>query len=175
MRFCVCKNLFFKKNYALYLFLCMSIAVRFVSSIFDERIKIADAECRSMKKRLDFAESLRQDPDRLNFVLKHLFFAKSSDFSKFVSDSIVKNNGCIISLQSKGKEPSAGQVAKESVTIAGIFWHDRFVFDFIRDVESFGPGFAKVISIEIEKIGEVNPVRPVISVLMRCEIFQIDQ
>jgi hypothetical protein len=153
----------------------MSIAIGFVSSVLDEHIKIADEKYCSMEKPVDFAESLRQSPDRLNFILKHLFFDKNADFRQFVNNSIVRNNGEMNSFRSEGKTQTAGQVIKESVTVEGVFWHDSFVFDFIKDVESFSPGFAKVTSIEIEKVGKVNLAKPIIKVLIQCEVFQAER
>jgi hypothetical protein len=150
----------------------MSIAAQFASSFFDEEVEMNYEQYCSMKKYVDFAESLKQNREHLEFILAHLFSGSSQDFKQFVNESIIKNNGEMIALRSEEKSSTIGQIVKESIIIAGIFWHDRFVFDFIKDIESFSPGFAKVISMEIEKVGEVNQIRPVIRALIQCEVFQ---
>jgi hypothetical protein len=163
---------FFKRNQSFYSFLLLSTIVYIASDFIEEKIKIAETEYCFMQKYTDFVNNLKKDPNNLKFISEHLFAKCDADFGKFVNEAIIKNKGEMISFQKGSKTSFAGAIAKETAIIAGIFWHDYFIFDFVNSIESFNPGFAKVVAIEIERIGDVNPSRPIIRALIQCEIFQ---
>lgn len=162
-------KIIFKKEYLLWLIVLIIFLVisNFVGSIRDEKnLKLCE-----IQKTESLVNNLKKDSSKIKFIANHLFTGNQLDYREFLKNIAFQNKAKIISIEEKDTK-SIGCINKKTVSMTGIFWHDKFVFDFLNDVQNFHPGFARVVSIDIDKFAKISLSKPVIKVEILCEVFQ---
>ncbi|MDR0942678.1 MAG: hypothetical protein LBM19_03660 [Holosporales bacterium] len=128
-------------------------------------------EFENVKGKLAFAEDLLKTPHKLKFISSHLFSGDNVDFDEFVVKTANDNFAEITSIE-KAEETDINSIKKSEASIKGIFWHESFIFDFLKNIQEFKPGFLKITSVAIGKFGKVSPNKPAMKIEVACEIYQ---
>ena len=109
--------------------------------------------------------------EEIKFISKHDFSNKKITFQKFI-DNLANHNFAIITTILKSGEIKTRDFRKIEYRIRGYFWHDKFVFKFIDELQDFHPGFLKLLNIDVDKFSKANAFKPSIKLEIVCEIFQ---
>lgn len=162
-------KIIFKREYLFWLIglIIFLVISNFVDSIKDEKnLKLCE-----IQRKEDLVNNLKKDESKIKFISKHLFTGNQLDYHQFLKDIALQNKAKIISIDEK-EIKSIGSINKKTISVTGIFWHDKFVFDFLNDIQNFHPGFARVVLVDIDKFAKISLSKPVIKVEILCEIFQ---
>ncbi len=111
------------------------------------------------------------DKETIKFISEHDFSNKKIKFRKFI-ENLADHNLGIITKVSKSDEIKTDAFRKIQYKIRGYFWHDKFVFKFIDELQNFHPGFLKLLNIDMDKFSKINIFKPSIKLELICEIFQ---
>ena len=111
------------------------------------------------------------DKETIKFISQHDFSNKKINFRKFI-ENLADHNFAIITKVLKSNEIKTDTFRKTQYKIKGYFWHDKFVFKFIDEVQNFHPEFLKLLNIDIDKFSKANVFKPSIKLELICEIFQ---
>jgi hypothetical protein len=159
---------FIRKHYlSLGITLFLSIIDSLICSYKNEKF----IEFEGLKEILAIAENLMKTPNKLRFISSHLFSGNNADLDEFVTKIGNDNFAKIISVE-KGDESNVGTIKKREVTIKGVFWHESFIFKFLKNIQEFKPGFLRIASVDINKFAKVSLSKPVMKVEVSCDIYQ---
>ncbi len=111
------------------------------------------------------------DKETIKFISEHDFSSKKIKFRKFI-ENLADHNLAIITKVSKSDEIKTKAFRKIQYKIRGYFWHDKFIFKFIDELQNFHPGFLKLLNIDMDKFSKTNIFKPSIKLELICEIFQ---
>lgn len=146
--------------FILILIISVSVSV-YKSSLFN---KLQDSEL-IVKPIMSF------DKKTIKFISEHNFSDENISFHKFVKN-LAEHNFAIITDISRYNKSRIDNFQKTKYKIRGYFWHDKFAFKFIEELQNYHPGFLKLLDIDIDKFSKVNEFKPFIKLEILCEIFQ---
>lgn len=155
-----------KTNRFIFLIFILTVVVWIV--IFLYKSELFD----SLQESELLAEPIKSlNQEEIKFISKHDFSDKKIMFQKFV-DNLANHNFAIITTVLKSGEIKTRDFRKIEYKIKGYFWHDKFVFKFIDELQGFHPGFLKLLNIDVDKFSKANAFKPSIKLELVCEIFQ---
>lgn len=111
------------------------------------------------------------DSKVIKFISEHNFSGKNINFRKFV-ENLAEHNFAVITEVKKCNISRLDSFKRIKYKVRGYFWHDKFIFEFIDELQNYHPGFLKLSNVEIDKFSKVNEIKPFIRLEIICEIFQ---
>jgi hypothetical protein len=117
------------------------------------------------------AADLVMDQQKLRFMIDHSFSSDGEEFESFVhklaNDTIAKIGTIQILEESK-----VGLLNMRKLNITCTFWHETFIFEFLKKLQEFKPGFVRVSFIDITKFATVSAESPALRLQVTCELYR---
>ncbi|MDR0640637.1 MAG: hypothetical protein LBF65_02850 [Holosporales bacterium] len=129
------------------------------------------SEYDSISAKTAFINELKKDTQKMKFISEHLFTVNKITFKDFINNAAKELRIKKLSIESN--EMTRDVVTKDLVTIHALFWHDLFLFKLMEMIYSFHSGFAKILSVEIEKVDNVSLAKPALEAKIVCEVFHV--
>ncbi|MDR1234205.1 MAG: hypothetical protein LBJ92_03625 [Holosporales bacterium] len=154
-----------RKVIYLLLILACSVSSNIISSYKNQGL----AEYNIINEKMVFINELKKDTQKMKFISEHLFTSNKITFDDFINNSAKELKTEILSIEAN--EVTHDVFIKDLVTVRALFWHDLFIFKLMDAIYSFKSGFAKILSVKIEKASNVSLTKPAIKAEIVCEVF----
>jgi hypothetical protein len=117
------------------------------------------------------AANLAMNQQKLHFITDHSFSGNGERFESFVhklaNDTIAKI-GVIQILE----ESKVGLLNMQKLDITCTFWHETFIFEFLKKLQEFKPGFVRISFIDITRFAAVSAENPALKLQVTCELYR---
>ncbi len=120
------------------------------------------------------AESIRiviTNNGKYQFVKDHHFFGENQNIQGFIKTLAIQDFAEIDDVE-EIEGGHIGPIAKNTVKIRGLFWHDSLIFKFLDELQDFKPGFIKMKFVGINKFAKASEEKPVFKVEVVCDVYQ---
>jgi hypothetical protein len=117
------------------------------------------------------AADLIMDQQKLRFMTEHSFSGSGESFESFVhkiANGVVAKIGSIQVLE----ESKVGLLNMQKLDITCTFWHETFIFEFLRKLQEFKPGFVRISFIDITRFAAISAEAPALKLQVTCELYR---
>ena len=87
------------------------------------------------------------------FVIRHLFKEDKNNvknFIEYVKKYLIKNHGNVIDIQTINSK-NMHNIKVETIEFNLTFAHDKFIFELLKLIQNYSPGFVRITDIYIKK------------------------
>ncbi|GHT88790.1 hypothetical protein FACS1894113_2020 [Alphaproteobacteria bacterium] len=123
-----------------------------------------------IEKDANIAKKILQNKKFLEFIRRHLFKNPKINFDEFIDDIYRKHLGTNLEIKEL-ETVHLGNIKKVIYIVSAVFWHDKFVFDFMKSLDNYSSGFIKITDIKIDRISKNLTLKPSIKTVLTCETF----
>lgn len=153
------------------LFILLTAVVCVLSAVISSYKCHKLEQCQEMEMHAAPIQDLQLDDEKRNFILRHKFSGTKTNFREFV-EAIAKQNYAKDVHISLLEDAVPAKVKICRYKIEGLFWHDRFIFNFLDGMQDFAPGFLEISHFEINRFARNVLHSPVLKLEVLCNVFQ---
>ncbi|MDR1609430.1 MAG: hypothetical protein LBR78_01065 [Holosporales bacterium] len=128
-------------------------------------------ELESIKDVSLTAADLVVNPQKLRFMTEHSFSGSGEGFESFVhklADDTIAKIGAIQMLE----ESKVGLLNVQKLSITCTFWHETFIFEFLKKLQEFKPGFARIAFVDITRFATISAENPALKLQVTCQLYR---
>ena len=122
----------------------------------------------SLNKQYDLLQQFSKD--ELNFIKNHPLTIPSSgdDFEKYLRENINKYYGRLETIDKASNDYKL--IKTFSISLA--FWHDKFLFQFLKKLYNYSNGYIRIMELNIERSEAMLLTDPGLHVNIVCNLYQ---